>query len=204
MVRKQDYALKAVLGEVKALGATDAVGALTGLRGEITMIDGRFVVSYGGGCANCPPAHTETATLLAAGKVTEWSRPIVIPADLSGKVLDDFIIAQAKSAGFDMSRPFPVRLKGTLVDVAMHIIEAPNPGFAGHGSKVPMAKQDEYKHPNLTGEVVGFYAPADMQGVLSHSGEPFHFHWVDDQHTRTAHLDAFGMLKGAMLSLPKR
>lgn len=204
MVQKQDYAPKVVLGEVKALGATDAVGALSGLRGEITMVDGRFVVSYGGGCSNCPPAHSETATLLGAGKVTEWSQPMLLPADLSGRALDDFIIAQAVSAGLDTSKPFPVRLKGTLVNVAMHVVEATNPGFTGHGSEVPMAKQDEYKHPTLTGEVVGLYAPADMQGGLSHPGEPFHFHWVDDQRTRTAHLDAFGMPKGAMLVLPKR
>lgn len=204
MVQKQDYALKVVLREVKASGVTDAVGALSGLRGEVTMIDGRFVVSYGGGCSDCPPAHSETAALLGAGKVAEWSQPMLLPADLAGRALDNFIIGQARLAGLDASKPFPVRLKGTLLNVAMHVIEAPNPGFTGHGSKVPMAKQDEYKHPALTGEVVGLYAPADMQGVLSHPGEPFHFHWIDDQRTRTAHLDAFGMLKGAMLLLPKQ
>lgn len=204
MMQKQDYTAKIVLGEVKGLGATEAVGALSSLRGEITMIDGRFIVSYGGGCANCPPPHAEDATLLGAGRVAEWTPPISLSADLSGRALDEFILAQAKSIGLDMGKPFPVRLKGMLLNVEMHVIEAPNAGFTGHGSKVHMAKQDEYRHGSLAGEVVGFYAPSAMQGVLSHPGEPFHFHWVDEQRTRTAHLDAFGMQSGALLMLPKK
>jgi len=202
MVQKQDHTPRVNLGDVKSAGATDAVGAVSGLRGEVTMLDGRLVISYGGGCRHCPPPHAETATLLGAGKAAAWSPPIALPADLSGKALDEFIVAQAKSAGIDMSKPFPVRLKGTLIDVEMHVIEAPNPGLSGHGSKVHMAKQDEYKHATLPGEVVGLYAPTSMQGVLSHPGEPFHFHWVDDARTRTAHLDAFGMRKGAALMPP--
>lgn len=203
-MQKQDYSPKVGLGDARATGATDGVGAVSGLRGEITLIDGRYVVSYGGGCKEeCPLPHSETAGLLGTGRVRSWHSPILVPERLVGKALEDFITRQAKAKGIDVEKPFPLRLKGTLVDVQMHVIEAPNAGFTGHGSKVRMAKQDEFSHPEITGDVVGFYAPSTMHGILTHPGELFHFHWIDVPRTRTAHLDAFGMEKGAELLLPK-
>jgi len=169
------------------------------------MIDGRYVLSYGGGCkGTCPAPHAEEAALLGTGRVTEWASPVTLPEAYAGKALDDFIITTARAAGVDMARPFPIRMKGTLTAVAMHVIEAPMPGFTGHGSKVHMAKQDEFRHDTLPGLVVGFYVPSSQHGTLSHPGEPFHYHWLDEARTRTAHLDAFGMAKGAELLLPKR
>lgn len=203
-MQKQDYSPKVSLGDARATGATDGVGAVSGLRGEITLIDGRYVVSYGGGCkGECPSPHSETAGLLGTGQVRSWHHPILVPERLVGKALEDFITAQAKAKGIDLEKPFPLRLKGTLVDVQMHVIEAPNAGFTGHGSKVRMAKQDEFGYAEIAGDVVGFYAPSTMHGILTHPGELFHFHWIDPAHTRTAHLDAFGMEKGAELLLPK-
>lgn len=204
-MQKQDFRATVGLGAAKATGATDGVGALSNLRGEITMVDGRYILSYGGGCKEaCPAPHEESAALLGTGTVSAWADPVILSEPLAGKALDDVIIATAKAAGLDMAKPFPVRLKGTLTGLVMHVIEAPMPGFSGHDSKVHMAKQDEFRHETLPGLVVGFYVPSSMHGTLSHPGEPFHFHWLDEARTRTAHLDAFGMARGAELILPKR
>jgi hypothetical protein len=204
MIAAQDYRPKVALGDVKEDGATEAVGAVADLRGEITMIDGRFVVSYGAGCGDCPPPHRERATLLASGRVAEWAEPVALPGDLSGKALEAFIVGQARAAGLDLHKPFPLRLKGTLTDAVMHVLAAPNPGFTGHGSAHPMARQDEIKAAAIAGEVVGFYAPPSLAGVITHPGDAFHLHWVDETRSRTAHIDSFGMAKGALLSLPSR
>jgi alpha-acetolactate decarboxylase len=51
---------------------------------------------------------------------------------------------------------------------------------------------------------VGFYAPPSLQGVVTHAGDPFHYHWVNTSRTETAHLDAFGMKAGAELILPAK
>jgi hypothetical protein len=126
-----------------------------------------------------------------------------MPSDLVGKDLDSFIIASAKAAGLDLDRPFPGRLKGSLISVRMHVVRGANPGFKGHGSTHPMADQEDVAAERIDGEVVGFYAPQGAQGIITHPGEPFHYHWVDGARTRTAHLDAFGMAKGAMLVLPQ-
>ena len=203
MVQTQDFAPKAQLGSLVQRGATEAVGAVAGLRGEITVVAGRLVVTYGMPCPTCGEPGEESATLLAAARVTAWHRPVMLPSDLAGPALDAFIVAQARAAGVDVTRPFPVRMRGMLIGVRMHVLRASNPHFKGHGSGHAMADQEEISAGRLAGDVVGFFAPPSAQGVITHPGEPFHYHWVDTGRTRTAHLDAFGMAKGAELLLPK-
>lgn len=204
MVQRQDYSAKVRLGTAADKGATEAVGAVSGLRGEITMIGGKLLVSYGAPCASCPQAKDEYAALLATARVAGWQDPVALPADLAGEALDAFVIERARLAGLDVTRPFPVRLEGVLTGVKMHVLRAPNPGFSGHGSAHPMADQEDILADRLKGTVVGIYAPPSHQGVVTHPGEAFHFHWVDQARTRTAHLDAFGMARGASLLLPRR
>jgi alpha-acetolactate decarboxylase len=128
---------------------------------------------------------------------------VTLRSDLAGPGLDSWIVEQAKAAGLDVTKPFPVRLKGTLAGVKMHVIRAFNPNFKGHGSGHAMADQEDITAAKIEGEVVGFYSPPDAQGVITHPGESFHYHWVNVGRTRTAHLDAFGMTKGAQLLLPR-
>lgn len=68
----QDFTAKVRLSETVAAGFTEAVGAVEGLRGEITMVDGKLLVSYGKPRPSCVAPDAETATLLAAGRVTSW------------------------------------------------------------------------------------------------------------------------------------
>ena len=203
MMQKKDHRPKIELGKPVSQGVTDAVGAASGLRAEITIIDAKLLVTYGETCLSCPPLHSETATLLVTSKVSSWSDPIVLPDDFAGHALDRFIIEQAVKAGLDMRQPFPIRIKGTLINVAMHVIKAANPKFGGHGSGEPMALQEDIRAASIRGEVVGFYAPEALIGIVTHPGEAFHFHWVDEARTRTARRDAFGMAKGSALILSK-
>jgi hypothetical protein len=204
MIQKRDYTPKVELGKPISHGATEAVGAASGLRAEITIIDGKPLVTYGDPCMRCPTLNVETATLLVTSKVTAWSDPIPLPDDLAGHALDRFIIETARQAGLDMSQPLPIRIRGTLINVAMHVIKSANPKFGGHGSGQPMALQEVFKAVSIDGEVVGFYAPEALRGIVTHPGDPFHYHWVDSARVKTAHLDAFGIAKGSALMLPVR
>lgn len=140
---QKDNSPKVELGRAMARGTDIAVGAASGLRAEITVVDGRPIISYGDDCRTCPPPHAETATLLVTGRVKTWARPIQLPDDLSGHALDRFIIEQANKAGLDMKHPFPIRIRGTLTNVAMHVIKSANPKFGGHGSAQPMALRED-------------------------------------------------------------
>jgi acetolactate decarboxylase len=185
-------------------GATDAVGAVSGLRGEISMIEGRPLVSYGAECAKaCPATSTETATLLATASVQNW-RAILIDRDLDAKAVDAFVREQAKANGMDEAKPFPFRVHGTITNFVMHVNAAPNPRFKGHGSFDEMAITGLAKGLRLDGYVVGFYAPLTLQGIITHMGDFFHSHYVDEQRTATAHLDTFGIAMGSTLFLPQK
>jgi hypothetical protein len=203
MMHTQDFSAKVQLKSVMHAGATEAVGAAAGLRGEITAIDGKLLLSYGAPCPSCGPPGDDHATLLASAKVTAWHPPVALPSDIAGSALDTWLIEQAKNAGLDVGKPFPVRLEGTLTGVKMHVLRAANPNFKGHGSGHAMADQEIIEAATIEGAVVGFYAPASAQGIITHPGEPFHFHWVDAARTKTAHLDVFGMAKGTRVLLPR-
>jgi hypothetical protein len=204
MMHMQDFTAKVQLKAVMGSGATDAVGAAAGLRGEITAIDGTLLLSYGAPCPTCGDPGEDHATLLASAKITTWHPALTLPRDLAGAALDAWLIEQAKAAGLDTGKAFPVRLKGTLTGVKMHVLRAANPNFKGHGSGHAMADQENIATDKIDGEVVGFFAPEAAQGIITHPGEPFHYHWVDTARTKTAHLDAFGMAKGAHVMLPKQ
>ena len=202
MITQRNYQPVVALKDAFAGGTTDAVGAVSGLRGEISMIEGRLIVSYGADCAAaCPAAASETATLLATALAQHW-QSIVIDKDLDAEALEDFIRAQAKAKGVDDSKPFPFRIIGTITNFVMHVNAAPNPRFKGHGSFDEMAITGLAKGPRLAGFVVGFYAPPPLQGVITHMGDYFHSHFVDEQKTATAHLDTFGVAAGSTLQLP--
>lgn len=218
MMHAQDFSSKAQLGAVMQGGATEAVGAVSGLRGEITAIDGKLLVTYGAPCATCGHPGEDSATLLATAKVAAWHHPIKLPSNLTAKALDDFIIAEAKKAGLDMNKPFPIRMTGTLTGVKMHVLRGPGGPAKGHSSGHAAAQaarhatghrmghgaidQTDIAAERIDGTVVGFYAPAPLQGIVTHPGDPFHYHWVDAARTKTAHLDVFGMQAGAELQLP--
>ncbi len=203
MIAERNYLAAVALKDVVDGRATDAVGAVSGLRGEISMIEGRLIVSYGADCGTkCPSDASETATLLATAAARNW-RPVPIDKDLDAKATEAFIREQAKANGLDETKPFPYRINGAIINFVMHVNAAPNPRFKGHGSFDEMAITGLAKGPRLAGYVVGFYAPPALQGVITHMGDFFHSHYVDEQQTTTAHLDSFGIAAGSTLMLPR-
>ena len=202
MITERNYRPVVALKDAVDSRVTDAVGAVSGLRGEISMIGGKLIVSYGADCAAaCPPAASETATLLATASAQHW-RSIAIDKDLDARAVESFIRAQAKASGLD-DKPFPFRIIGAITDFVMHVNAAPNQRFKGHGSFDEMAVTGLAKGPRLTGSVVGFHAPPPLQGVITHMGDYFHSHYVDERRSTTAHLDTFGVAAGSTLLLPR-
>ena len=71
IILEGDFTPKISLGAVMAKSPTLGVGAVADARGEITIHDGKLVVSYGKAGPH-PAAESEPAALLATAKVVGW------------------------------------------------------------------------------------------------------------------------------------
>ena len=194
-----DFTPKVAIGLVMSRLPSTGVGAVSGARGEITISDGKLIVSYGK--SDTPPApNSETAALLATGKVKEW-QSVPVGSDVAPPAVEAFLAQSAKAHGLDPERSFPFQLRGTVAPYVMHVNAAPIDG--PHGMGLPMAITVERKGDQTPGSVAGLYVSPALVGVVTHGGERAHAHWVASDGRSTAHLDLWGIKAGTTLMLPK-
>jgi hypothetical protein len=200
------------LGEVEARallldwagGDTIAVGAVEGLDGEITALDGAVWVSRvraGVPATSGPePAAGDRATLLIAARVPSW-RSIPLEAAAGGRDLEAMIEQAAARAGIDTAAPFPFVIEGRAASLDMHIIN----GFCPHGGEPdPGSEPWRFVTSDATDvTIVGFFA-RDAAGELTHHGTSMHAHALVRLGGRlvTGHIDSLGIEAGATLRVP--
>jgi hypothetical protein len=194
-----DFAAKVPLAVAMAQHPTTGVGAVAEARGEITIYDGRLIVSYGKGGGEAD-ANTRSAALLAMGSAREW-QSITVERDVPPTEIESYLAAVAKAHGIDPAKSFPYQAYGPLAPYAMHVNAAPASG--PHGMGRPMAITVERKGEEIEGGIAGLYVSADLVGVATHGGERTHTHWVAPDGRATAHLDRWGLKAGTVLLLPK-
>lgn len=72
----------------------------------------------------------------------------------------------------------------------------------GHTNKQSGMKV--FRNPTATGQLVAVYSGQKLEGVVSHPGERFHVHYIDDAQTVSGHVDQYNVRHGATLWLPVR
>ncbi|SMH38610.1 acetolactate decarboxylase [Maritimibacter sp. HL-12] len=188
------------------------VGATAGLRGEVVIRDGSVLVSRGDDpeARVTPPEAGEEAVILAFGTVADW-QSVTIPHDMAPDRLAHFIEMQAESLGLDPAGGFPIRVQGRFPQLVWHVVtgEAPAPGAqGGHGAENGGGHANSQSGMNLydeagsSGEIIGAYTGAALEGVASHPGERLHLHFVSADGTRSGHVDEILIPADAVLLLP--
>jgi acetolactate decarboxylase len=185
-----------------------AVGALEGLRGEVTVVGGVAVASYPDGqgvrtARGLEVAH-EQACLLVAARVPAWRRDAV---DRPIGSLDDLTALLAERAakdGLDPAEPFPFLLVGPVQRLELHVIDGAKlpEGASGHEAHRAASVRKTYEAGEAT--LVGFYS-TKHEAVFTHAGERVHLHALvpgDQKPEVTGHVDGLKLGKGALLSLP--
>ena len=187
-----------VVSSKHALG----VGAVAGLQGEITVLDGVVSVSRGaaGGSIASERGAGEgvQATLLALARVERWrSEPLPASADRTAFEAD--VQRAVERAGFGQLESVPFTVRGELTGLRGHVLRGACPhgeGVAPEGSLAPLELHLQRAHATL----VGFWTRLPA-GELTHHGERTHVHVLLQDGT-TAHVDQVGAGSTAVLALP--
>lgn len=221
MVRSGDTAGRVALAALPQQPGFWGVGATAGLRGELIVVDGRLLVSHGSDAQGrvAAPAAAEQALLFAGAQVLAW-RDVPVPQDMDAPAFEAFLRRQAVAAGLLPDQPFVFRVEGRFPHLLWHVVtgEAPagqggghgggkgggqETGHAGGGHANSQSGQRLFRQPGASGQLVGVYSGAELEGVVSHPGERLHLHFIDPALTVSGHVDRFSIAAGAVLKLPQ-
>ncbi len=193
-------ALKDVVTE-----STIGLGALSDLRGEISILGGEQWISYPDGRESTRTSigTSEEAALLVTSNVREWV-VIPMPETISLEKLGDFVESEAAQRGLDTKAALPFQIVGTVEQLQWHVIDGSRLSEArssGHQSHLESSVRGALS--NAPAELVGFYSK-HHQGVFTHHASTTHVHIIDRENHRTGHVDSAVVSKGAVLKLPSQ
>ena len=194
-----DFSAKVRLDDAMAKHPTTGVGALADARGEITIFDGKLIVTYGNASASAD-ANSASAALLAIGSAAEW-QSIRVEQDIVPEEIESYIAVAARTHGIDPEVSFPFEVRGNIGPYVMHVNAGPTGGE--HDMGLPMAVTARKDGERIDSLVAGLYVSLDLMGIVTHGSERTHAHWVSLDLASTAHLDRWGLKAGTFLLLPK-
>jgi len=177
------------------------VGALAGLAGEVTVLDGTVWLARVEADAvrtESTRSPSDSATLLTLFYVPDW-RAITLDEPVEAGRLPGVIRSFARLAGLDKGAPFPFIVRGPL-SVKGHVINGSCPMSVLPGG----SKQDAigFASNNRVGTAVGVYAE-NGTGVITHHDCVIHVHVIfEGPAPLSGHLDSIAVGAGAELLLP--
>lgn len=182
------------VGVLEASGPhTLAVGALAGLEGEVTVLEGVSMVALGSTGEFRLAHEDDRAALLVAADVPAWRQVTLPRAAMDLATLEEAVAAALRQAGFDLDAPVPVRVRGFAREVACHVIAGACPIARPEG---PPPRRVE-RH-DVRVELVGVHAEG-RAGELTHHTNRSHLHVLGP--AIMGHLDAI-TLSDAVLLFP--
>jgi acetolactate decarboxylase len=206
LVGERDSAPKVTLADVLRRPHAHGLGSLSGLRGEITILDGAAWLSYPparDGAAPrvvTSPASREKAGFLVAAHVEpkQWQK-IVIAGALSSENLETIVARTAVQLALgDIDVPFRIDGKFSTLTLAIADGRKLPPGAT---SPDAMQKANHLAtETGVDGTLVGFLA-ARADERFTHPGTRVHAHAIVPSRRATGHARAFAMAPGATLSL---
>lgn len=183
------------LSDLDIAPSTIGIGAVAGLQGEITIVDGVAHIATAPDLSmRSEPASIDAqATLLTVATPTEVEE-LTCAEELDETRLSQLLRAHAAN-GFAT-----VDILGVAESLSMHVAR----GACPHGVTTKDTEPLRYSaQPGDRLRLVGFYAP-DRAGTLTHHGTNFHLHATQvgkNGAPASGHVDAFVLRSGAIVRI---
>jgi acetolactate decarboxylase len=204
MMHDGDVGAKVSLRDLLPDSTLVAVGALSELRGEVTVVRGRAYLAYPDVAersrTQIEATPEESATLLVTARVATWS-DVEVETEVSFAELDSTLEEWARRAGVSTRSPFPFLIEGAVRRPAWHVIDGSR--LEGGGGSHEQHREAAIVHTAPESEMllVGFFSNAH-QGVFTHRDSRTHVHAIDLPSGSSGHLDAGTILPGARVRFP--
>ncbi len=181
-----------------------ALGALTGLAGEVTVIAGKAYLSYPEGMDGVRIRTTgmsdDGATLLVSAVVPAW-RAVTIEKPIRFDAIDAEVARLAAAAGQHTGGRIPFLIEGDFEDLQWHVIDGSRTGPGGESGTDHLKAAVKDTIDRARGTLVGFYSPDD-QGVFTHMGSKTHIHCSVDDPPGSGHVDHVVIPAGSVIKFP--
>lgn len=177
-----------------------AVGPAAGLRGEITVVDGRAYVSrVEDGRVVVERTFRHEAPFLVWAQVACWCDVPIAGTVGNRRDLESFVVERARGLGTGAGAPFAFLVSGVPARVALHVLDRrddrPHTRERHEQIKVPFVIE------RCAVDIVGFYS-AQHAGVFIAAGARAHMHVCSADERVAGHVDDLRLAPGMTLRLP--
>jgi len=213
VVRQRDVAAKVELAEVLRTPHAFALGSLSDLRGEITIVDGTAWLSYppdppdprsGPGAPAqvvASPDISERAGFLVAAHVDpERWREVKLSAPITSDNLESVLVkltAETGIGGVDL----PFRIEGRFATLTLATVDGRKLPEGPSSAEALKKANHVQTETDVNATLVGFLA-AKPDERFTHPGKRIHVHAVVEARRMTGHAQAFKAPAGVRLWLP--
>ena len=200
-----DFSGKIDLPPLVGLPHLYAVGPLENLQGEVTIWDGKPLISRvldvtKDGQVRVDNNLVGKACFLVYGQAQSWKES-KLTSSLTASQVDQVVKDSATEYGINTNKPFPFLIEGVAKTARYHVMNRtesvpPTPGAETHErAKVRFTLQD------MPVSLLGFYSE-HHQAIFTHHSSFVHMHIKAADDKIAGHLEAIELEPGARLLLP--
>jgi acetolactate decarboxylase len=200
VMREGDLSGRVPLHEIASQRHVYAVGPIEGLRGEVTVLDGKSYLSrIEKGVPVVETSFARRACFLVYAQVERFVEVALPEGIKGGPDLEDFIGKAASKERLDIREPFPFLLKGRPKTVDYHIVNKTDPAPHTPADHEKVKVKARLTDAPMT--IIGFWSKSH-HGIFTHHGTNVHMHLVTDDKQVAGHVDALDPASGMVLSIP--
>ena len=181
----------------------NAVGPMTGLSGEITIINGRPSLATVGadGTVKTTTSFETGAPFLVWAEVANWQEETLPASVRSVADLEAYLTKRGGEKG--LTEAFPFTLTGRAENVGFHVLNADPEASYPAGMDAHKQIQVHFDSGPAEVRLVGFYSTTH-QGVFIHRGSFTHIHFQTADNALSGHVESVDFGSGTLvLALPE-